>query len=225
MKLIIYEIPLEIIISWVLKYQKKRYKLWLDLGCGDGEFIRKINFYNYDQGVGVDVFKNKNLNLPNNFDFKTEDIKNFLDNNNKKIDLVSLFEVLEHFKYKDAVSILNRVISKAENVILSTPRGFLKQNKITHPWYKENPWQWHKSGFDVSFFEKYNFFIIVLKNMHIRKFGIFDGLLIFKGNKNYKRLKNYLLFKSFVYYMNPIHLFRLIRKLIQVKIYKFENEK
>lgn len=124
----------------------------LDVGCGDNSPLARIkkNFYS----VGIDVFEpsikqSKKNNIHN--DYKIGDILG-LDTffKPKSFDCVLALDIIEHFKKKDALKLIDSMERIAKKkVLIATPYGFAKQSA-----YDDNPYQEHKSGWNVSDFKK-----------------------------------------------------------------------
>jgi hypothetical protein len=197
---------------------------WADLGCGSGEFLSLIGVVP-ERGFAVDVVRP--IFLHQNFIFQEKDVNLWLrETSNNKFDLISMFELVEHFVKKEALDLISSVEGKSRAVLISTPSGFLKQDAQTHQEYTNNPWQWHKSGFSTEEFVKMGFFVFVLKNYHLWPVGnnkSFDALLCYKKEghqeKDYFKLRNYILRKNIFYNSNPLRFYRTLRSIWRFKIY------
>ncbi len=120
----------------------------LDVGCGSNSPIRAFSAKLYC--VGVDAFapsieKSKALNIHN--EYKQTDILN-IDKvfEPESFDCVLASDVIEHLDKEDGYKLMEKMEKIAKKkVIIFTPNGFLPQGE-----YDDNPWQVHKSGWEVD---------------------------------------------------------------------------
>jgi 2-polyprenyl-3-methyl-5-hydroxy-6-metoxy-1,4-benzoquinol methylase len=68
-----------------------------------------------------------------------------------KFDLVIFGDVIEHFEKEKGYEVLEKLFEHADNIIVSTPNGFLPQGA-----WAENEKEIHKSGWVLEDFERYN---------------------------------------------------------------------
>jgi SAM-dependent methyltransferase len=114
-------------IKVVLDYLDKiKFRSLLDLGCGDGRFLREFNDAN--DGIitlGIDYSKRpislaKSLNPDINFE-----VRNIIDNPlEEKFDVITLIEVLEHIPLEQFNSFLDRafaVLNDGGHCIITVP--------------------------------------------------------------------------------------------------------
>ena len=66
-------------------------------------------------------------------------------------DLVILGDVIEHFEKEKGYEVLDKLFEHTNNIIVSTPNGFLPQSA-----WADNALEIHKSGWLLEDFEKYN---------------------------------------------------------------------
>ena len=95
-------------------YEYLKNKKILDIGCVTGEFLKNYHDLN-NQCLGIDIQQNFKYKNKIGFTLKNTDIKNFIMNNNKKFDIIFIFEFLEHlcfsdreFLFKNLFKLLNR---------------------------------------------------------------------------------------------------------------------
>jgi hypothetical protein len=225
----VYGIPSELVVRWILE-RVSSLNIWVDLGSGSGDYLRSINF-KPKEGIGVDLVSSPSR-LPPEFIFEKREINEWLGKNRKKMDLISMFDVVEHFPKKEALTLIGRVKNSAANVIISTPHGFMRQDGETHPEERNNPYQWHKCGFAAEEFEKLGFLVFILKKYHYCPPGndkTFDKLVCFwsvEQPASYTSLANSIKIKNLVYLLNPLHFYRLVRDvLVRPNLLRSKKEK
>ncbi|WP_456324757.1 methyltransferase domain-containing protein [Desulfonauticus submarinus] len=223
-------------VSFVLEYliNKKNIKEWLDLGCGNGEFLLEVsrNISDKIQITGVDIVKEVEDNFKlKNFRFIKSDSAIFLKRLNIKYDLISLFEIIEHIEKKNSVKMIIEAQNKSDNILLSTPNGFLRQDFETNPeLINKNPYQVHKCGFLAEEIEKFGFFCFKIKNYHFRKNQkkkFFDALVCYwSRNNDYKNLQAYIKRRFFLkIFLDPLVVYRSLKAYTKPMIYRFYHEK
>lgn len=211
----IYGVPSQLVVRWLLNY-RKQIDTWVDLGCGNGEYLRLINFIP-KEGIGIDAVPPEQL--PPNFRFQKSEINEWLDERkNEKLDLVTMFDLVEHFPKAEALVLIEKAENLAKNLIIATPHGFMKQDGESDARLKNNPWQWHRCGFGPAEFEKMGFLVFVLKNYHYRPAGndqSFDKLICFKSRDvvNFHRLAARIRLKNLLYNLHPLYFYRTLRQL------------
>lgn len=214
----IYGVPSNHVIKWIIFFFfKKKLNNWVDLGCGNGEYLFLIGVIP-KRGIAVDISE-KIPSLPKNFIFKNQNILEWLENSNQEYTLLTMFDVVEHFSKKEAFDLINKAKNLSTNLIISTPSGFMKQDAETHPEEKDNPWQWHKCGFGSEGFEELNFLVFALKNYHYKPPGnnkTFDKLVCFwsADSSHYNSLARSVRIKNLIYILWPLHFYRMIRDVV-----------
>lgn len=102
---------------------------YLDLGCGNGEFLELINSKYKVQGVGADYSEN-HLKIVHNKGFETcscnfdneNEIENLINKYQNAFDIITSFEVIEHIFDLDAfLTTIWRLLKKDGKLIISTP--------------------------------------------------------------------------------------------------------
>jgi len=68
-----------------------------------------------------------------------------------QFDLVIFGDVIEHFEKEKGYEVLNKIFEHTNNIIVSTPNGFMPQGA-----WAENELEIHKSGWTIEDFNKYN---------------------------------------------------------------------
>ena len=94
----------------------------LDIGCGTGEFLK--NYHDLkNQCLGIDIQRNFKFKNKIGFTLKNTDIKNFINNNKKKFDIIFIFEFLEHLNLSDREFLfkhLFKLLNKNSLIFIST---------------------------------------------------------------------------------------------------------
>ena len=68
-----------------------------------------------------------------------------------QFDLVIFGDVIEHFEKDEGHKVLKKILEHTDNVIVSTPNGFMPQGA-----WGENELEIHKSGWTIKDFDKYS---------------------------------------------------------------------
>jgi 2-polyprenyl-3-methyl-5-hydroxy-6-metoxy-1,4-benzoquinol methylase len=135
MKVTLYGIPSQKVVRWILK-DIPEIATWADLGCGNGEFLNSIRFAPR-KGIGVDMAEPKTL--PENFTFEKSDIQEWLARQRKPLDVISMFDVVEHFEKEEAFALVRQAEQAARHLIIATPSGFLSRMRRRTPRKKTTP--------------------------------------------------------------------------------------
>ena len=94
----------------------------LDIGCGTGEFLK--NYHDLkNKCLGIDIQQNFKFKNKIGFTLKNTDIKNFINNNKKKFDIIFIFEFLEHLNLSDREFLfknLFKLLNKNSLIFIST---------------------------------------------------------------------------------------------------------
>ena len=104
--------------------KEKNIKSVLDLGCGDWQFSKVVNYDNVNY-LGVDCVESviqynvKNYKK-NNIDFKCNSIFNLDDFFNTDIDLVIIKDVLQHLSDNEIEEVLTKLLKKPFKYLLIT---------------------------------------------------------------------------------------------------------
>lgn len=69
----------------------------------------------------------------------------------EKYDLAIFGDVIEHFEKEKGYEVLDKLLEYTDNIIVSTPNGFLPQGA-----WGDNELEIHKSGWTIEDFKKYN---------------------------------------------------------------------
>lgn len=138
-------------------------KSLLDVGCGKDSPIR--SFAQNLHAVGVDVFapaleQSKENNIHSEYyQMNVMDIGDRFQESSFECVLAS--DLVEHLDKKDGLRLLDMMEHIASRrVIIFTPRGFLEQHE-----YENNPWQEHRSGWDVDEMKARGYTVIGINGM------------------------------------------------------------
>ncbi|MGQ4875108.1 MAG: class I SAM-dependent methyltransferase [Promethearchaeia archaeon] len=142
----------------------------LDLGCGNNSILSRIKKKKFS--VGIDIFEkyieiSKKKKIHDKY-FCYDILKIDEIINPKSFDCILLIDVIEHLEKKDGLKLILKMNQIAKKkIIITTPNGFLPQRE-----YHQNPYQIHRSGWDIKTFKKFGFKI----------YG-YGGLKILKGER------------------------------------------
>jgi len=145
----------------------------LDFGCSWGGFLKKIK--NYKSINGVEVRKECINYIQNNI--KKINISSDINSFDRKFDVITMFQVLEHIPYQiDTLKILKSKLKNRGKIIIEVPHAedFLIVQKGLKEFKKFTFWHEHlilhtykslrfillKSGFkniNIKYFQRYNF--------------------------------------------------------------------
>tara|TARA_Y100000591_G_C21847574_1_gene709578 strand:+ start:2831 stop:3481 length:651 start_codon:yes stop_codon:yes gene_type:complete len=138
-----------------LDYHLRDCKTVLDLACGKNSPIRKCK--KHFSSTGVDIFEpylKESQSKGIHDDYIISDVLQVHHKvTSKSFDAVIALDLIEHLEKDDGfrlIEIMEKVAIK--KIILFTPNGFLKQTP-----YDDNPWQEHKSGWNISELKDKNF--------------------------------------------------------------------
>ncbi len=203
---------------------------WADLGTGDGAFLKLIlermtESCSHIRPFGVCVDGNDCDSLPPPaFCYKNELLSRFVVDSlgaSERFDVVSLFEVIEHFDKDVALDLLRSCASQPSRIcVISTPNGFLRQDAETHPvTLASKPLQWHRCGFSESELHELGYSTILIKYYHIRPQGnerSFDCILAFSGltRTESAALEQYVRWYVVRLLLNPQYTLRVLRSYL-----------
>lgn len=132
----------------------------LDLGCGDGEFMKSIYSEKW-KVTGVDIFGDSLIRAKNTGCYTTlirgdvNQVCKDLIRKRRKFDVVFCSEVIEHIDKEKGEELLKLVDKLAKKrSVFATPRGFMEQ---PHEFLGGNPHQHHKSGWDINNFIRHGY--------------------------------------------------------------------
>lgn len=192
------------IVEQIIKKEKP--KNLLEIGCGNGSFVKKISSQKI-KVTGLEINKNE-INKNQNFEILDETIEKHSENNKGKYDIVASFQVLEHIK--NPMNFINSsldTLKKNGLMIISVPNNdsFIKRKKdnvLNMPPHHMGKWN-----------IKSLLYIAKLKNLEIEDI-IIEPLQDYHINwylhKDYKKF-----YKKIIYKIKKI-----IYKITIKKIYK-----
>ena len=99
----------------------------LDVGCGYGKFLNFLKSKSFNNITGLEIGKEQcNFLKGKDIDLIETDLMSFLSNSNQKFDLITMFDVLEHFNKNEIliiVSSLKKRLNKSGKLIIQVPNG------------------------------------------------------------------------------------------------------
>lgn len=183
---------------WIIRYHLGNAKSILDVGCGDGSLMIKVNRDKKYDITGVDLYK-PYLKLAK----RSGVYKNVISSDIRKIkfkdksfDAVLASQVIEHLTKKDALKLIKKMEKIARHkIILATPNGFVKYDPFEI--IDDNKLQEHKSGWEIK----------EMKKMGYEVFGQGSGFIYRPSGLLYKfrGLKDILVIFSYI--LSPISYF------------------
>ena len=131
----------------------------LDLGCGDGEYSRRLKDLGFEVTAG-DIDEHRFRKHPENdgIDFRHVDITREMPFSDHTYDYVLLLEVVEHLRNPYSIfPELNRVIKKGGTLIISTPNILSMKSRLryffegNYDFFREPPLDQTKNPKEVIF--------------------------------------------------------------------------
>jgi len=185
---------------WIIKRHLAGCKNILDVGCGDGSFLAKINSEKLFNAIGVDLFEPYVKKARRLSAYKKVIKKDVMKISFKSgsFDVVHTSQLIEHLEKKEGLKLIEIMEKIAKNkVVIGTPNGHFHQDS-----YDENKLQEHKSSWSERDFRKlgYKCYGQALKFIYGEK-----GLLETNTAKKFTILRPILFCLS--YFLSPISYF------------------
>lgn len=176
---------------WIMRYQLGENNKVLDIGCGDGSLMTKVNSDKKYEIVGVDLYKPSLEKAKRSGVYERLILKDIrkVKFKNKSFDVILASQVIEHLDKNDALKLINKFENMARHrVILTTPKGFVEFDAFEDE--DHNELQEHKSGWEIK----------ELQNMGYKVYGQGSGFVYRPSGLLYKyrKLKNILISISFL---------------------------
>lgn len=180
---------------WIIRYHLANAKTVLDIGCGDGQLMVKVNYDKKYEVTGVDLYRPALRKAKRTGVYKKTVLSDLtkLKFKQKSFDVVLASQVIEHISKKDGLKILSLMEKIAKDkVIISTPNGFVPFEPFEDK--DDNPLQIHKSGWRVE----------EMKKLGYKIYGQGSNFIYRPKGPLYKfrKLKNLLVIAS--YLLSPI---------------------
>jgi 2-polyprenyl-3-methyl-5-hydroxy-6-metoxy-1,4-benzoquinol methylase len=116
----------------------------LDLGCGSGLLLESLRQAGYFDLQGVDLGgPTVDLARKRGFEVVQDDLRDFLQKSNERFDLITAFDVVEHFGKDEIIDVLTLIhdrLSPGGLFILQTPNAMspwsasYRYHDLTHEW-------------------------------------------------------------------------------------------
>ncbi len=143
---------------WIVRYHLGKARTILDIGCGDGSFMKKINTDNKYQITGLELYDpyiKKALKTGVYKQIKKMDLNKIIIKK-KSYDVVLALQVIEHLSKKEGIELIKKIESIAKNkVIITTPNGFVNYDPFEN--LDNNKLQKHKSGWNINELTNYKY--------------------------------------------------------------------
>jgi hypothetical protein len=141
---------------------------WTDLGCGQGGQAVRVAAAGPAARVAVDAVAPAGA-VPG-WNFIESDVREYVFSRDAdRTAIASMFDVIEHFDQSGGKELLEAVCERFAAQIVFTPLGFLRQDPQTRPDLADQPWMWHRSGWDPSYFAARGFVVIQFPLAHARR--------------------------------------------------------
>lgn len=183
---------------WIIRHHLGSAKTVLDIGCGDGSLMVKVNRDKKYEITGVDLYKPYLKLAKKSGVYKkviAKDIRK-IKFQNRSFDVVLASQVIEHLSKRDSSNLIKKLEKITRyKVILATPKGFVKYDPFEV--IDDNKLQEHKSGWEID----------ELKNMGYRVFGQGSGFIYRPNGLLYKFRDLKDIFVIISYLLSPISYF------------------
>lgn len=183
---------------WIIRHFLGDEKKVLDVGCGDGSLMVKVNCDRKYDVVGIDLYKPYLKIARESGVYKkiiVSDIRKLKFKNNS-FDAVLLSQVIEHLNKKEALKVISTMEKIAKDkVIICTTNGFAPYDPFDV--FDDNSLQVHKSGWEIKEMKNYGYKVYGQGAGFIYKPG---GLLL-----RFRKLKSFLVMLSFLF--SPLNYF------------------
>lgn len=197
-------------VPWIIRHHLGDNNSVLDVGCGDGSLMIKVNQDKKYKVIGVDLYKPSLKKAEASGIYHKvilQDLKK-INFPNKSFDVVLASQVIEHLNKKDSLKLIQKMEKMAKHkIILSTPKGFVNFDPFEV--MDDNKFQEHKSGWEIQELIRMGYKVYGQGNGYIyRPLG-----LLYR----YRQLKNILVLISFL--ISPITYFipRISAYIVGVK--------
>ncbi len=88
----------------------------LDIGCGNGKYLKVLKKYGYNSIFGIDISEEQiKIAKQSNLNVQCSDALEFLKNNTKKYDVIFLIDVLEHIELEKTFELIDLIYNSLEN--------------------------------------------------------------------------------------------------------------
>lgn len=183
---------------WIIRYHLGENNKVLDIGCGDGSLMTKVNPDKKYEVVGVDLYKPSLEKAKNSGVYKRVILKDLkkVKFKSKSFDVVLASQVIEHLNKQDALYLIKKLEKIAkQRVILITPKGFVEFDPFEV--IDSNKLQEHKSEWEIK----------ELKDMGYKVYGQGSGFIYRPSGLlyRYRKLKNIMVLVSFL--LSPVTYF------------------
>lgn len=197
---------------WIVRKKLDGSKNILDIGCGDGKFMSKVNFDHRFKIIGIDLF-DPYIKKAKNTGVYAKVIKRDIRKINYEpvsFEVVHASQTIEHLNKKDAIELIKKMEKIAsDKVIIGTPNGHFEQGV-----YDKNRLQRHLSSWTVDDFNKlgYKCYGQALKIIYGE-----EGLIQREYLKNITMVRYFLYIISYLFSFLSYYFPRLGAHIIAVK--------
>jgi SAM-dependent methyltransferase len=143
---------------WTFRNKLKNIKTVLDVGCGDGAFIKQINSDKKFDVVGVDLFAPYLRLARSTLAYKQVSQKDIRQINYKKnqFDAAISSQVIEHLTKKEGLDHIRKLEKYAKKIIIiGTPNGHFHQESYDGNKHQEHHSEWRYEEFKALGYKTY----------------------------------------------------------------------
>lgn len=142
---------------WLFRRSLGNPKTVLDLGCGDGSFMKVLSRGKNWQIAGIDIFKDVIIKAKSSGVYErviqgdVVKVANEMVQQKRRFDTVFSCQLIEHMSQKEGDRLLSLIDQLVINrSVVATPRGFVEAEDLSG----HNPHRYHVSGWNIDSFAK-----------------------------------------------------------------------
>ena len=143
-------------------FRVENFNSWLDIGTGNGNTACSHPYYNkIPNKTGIDTKIPLKSFHGSEWEIIKEEYKEGCSVWDREFQLVTMFDIIEHYSKEDGIKILNHLEKTTKLIIVFTPNGYYK---IEGPQWDK--WDLHKCGWETEEFLNKGYTVKLLKDFH-----------------------------------------------------------
>jgi SAM-dependent methyltransferase len=181
----------------------------LEIGCGNGGFLKRLNATLNISNVGLELNENAVKKLvQDGLDIRMESIENHCTENNNKYDVVCSFQVLEHIANIDSfISSSIKCLKPGGRLIISVPNNDSFIGELDHvlnmPPHHVGNWNENSLRYleNIYSIKSEKFYFEPIQSYHLNYFIDTISTKVFGKyfeNKTWRKIINFMLVKPFI---------------------------